>query len=66
MGRVAGLVDVVRANALLDIHEQRPARVRLAEEVRHERLHPRAREQGRRVVHGDHRRRCLAHRSRSE
>lgn len=44
MGRVADLVDVVRANALLDIHEKRPARVRLAEEVRHERLHPRARE----------------------
>jgi hypothetical protein len=44
MGRVADLVDVVRANTLLDIHEKRPARVRLAEEVRHERLHPRARE----------------------
>jgi hypothetical protein len=56
MGRVADLVDVVGANALLDIHQQRPARVRLAEEIGHQRLHARADKQRRRIVHGDHRR----------
>ncbi len=52
--RVADLVDVRRAKAALDVGDPLRGRLLLSQEVRLERLHPRGRQQHRRVVHRRH------------
>ena len=53
VSRVAHLVDVLGAKAGLRIHETVAGRMRLAQEIRDQRLHPRAGEQRRRVLAWD-------------
>ncbi len=56
MRGVAYFVDIIGAQALLEVHQAVSKRVRLAKEERHQRVHSRRGKQGARVVFRQQRR----------